>query len=293
MFNRTTLLVLFLLCIYPINLTQAQDTDCPRPDTWTGTYIVQAGDNLFRIARNNNVNLQTLAEANCISNIRSISVGQVLYLPSGTSSINGFVALTLYNLPADSVMICNADAIQIMTTEVATGDVEQDLRTTLNLFFSDQYRTNSGSGLINTWASFNINVDSVQVENGVATIALSGDFMMIGFCTDAAYSQQLRHNILMYPEIESANVTMNGQNLVAMLDASGLSTQYKRPTNPDLCPIPLGWQPYVIPAQTNLFRIARDVGRHYTLLADRNCLADASSIQAGNTLYLPQLPEQN
>lgn len=52
------------------------------------------------------------------------------------------MVLTLYSLQDGNELICQADAVQIMTTEVATGDIEQDLRTTLNLFFSDQYRPN-------------------------------------------------------------------------------------------------------------------------------------------------------
>lgn len=46
-----------------------------------GTYIVQPGDNLFRIALRNGLSTQALAEANGITNPALIYVGQVLVIP--------------------------------------------------------------------------------------------------------------------------------------------------------------------------------------------------------------------
>jgi LysM repeat protein len=50
------------------------------------TYTVQPGDNLFRIALRFNVSLTTLAQANNISNVNLIFVGQVLTIPSGSDT---------------------------------------------------------------------------------------------------------------------------------------------------------------------------------------------------------------
>jgi len=49
----------------------------------TSPYVVQAGDNLFRIALNCGVDLSTLASANGISDPTQISVGQTLTIPGG------------------------------------------------------------------------------------------------------------------------------------------------------------------------------------------------------------------
>lgn len=50
------------------------------PDTPT-TYVVQPGDNLYRIALRNSLSLTDLAEANNITNFNLIFVGQVLTIP--------------------------------------------------------------------------------------------------------------------------------------------------------------------------------------------------------------------
>jgi LysM repeat protein len=47
-----------------------------------GTYTVQPGDTLYRIARNYGVNMYTLAQVNAIYNINIIYVGQRLVIPA-------------------------------------------------------------------------------------------------------------------------------------------------------------------------------------------------------------------
>lgn len=49
----------------------------------TRTYIVQAGDTLFSIARRNNTTVDTLVRLNGLSNANVLYVGQVLLLPGG------------------------------------------------------------------------------------------------------------------------------------------------------------------------------------------------------------------
>ena len=56
---------------------------CVRSGTVSGgTYIVQPGDTLYRIARNYGVNMYTLAQANAIYNFNLIYVGQRLVIPA-------------------------------------------------------------------------------------------------------------------------------------------------------------------------------------------------------------------
>lgn len=68
---------------FPGQTQQPTGADC--------TYTVQRGDNLFRIARNYNVDLQTLANYNNIANPSLILVGQQVIIPNcgGTGQIPG------------------------------------------------------------------------------------------------------------------------------------------------------------------------------------------------------------
>ena len=63
-------------------------TDAPEPVIVSGatTYVVQPGDNLFRIALRHNLSTQALAQANNITNPSIISVGQTLTIPASDGS---------------------------------------------------------------------------------------------------------------------------------------------------------------------------------------------------------------
>jgi LysM repeat protein len=55
---------------------------CVRPIMPLGTaYVVQRGDNVYRIARNFGVDMHILAQHNRLENINLIRTGQTLYVP--------------------------------------------------------------------------------------------------------------------------------------------------------------------------------------------------------------------
>ena len=55
---------------------------CVRPVMPLGTpYVVQRGDNVYRIARNFGVDMGILAQHNSLENINLIHTGQTLYIP--------------------------------------------------------------------------------------------------------------------------------------------------------------------------------------------------------------------
>jgi LysM repeat protein len=67
--------------VAPTRPPQPTTTNCvPRSD-WTANYIVQQGDTLGAIARNYNVTVAEMQQANCLANPDAIGVGQVLRVP--------------------------------------------------------------------------------------------------------------------------------------------------------------------------------------------------------------------
>lgn len=69
-----------------------EPTPTPAPVVTTGgetTYVVQPGDNLFRIALRHNLTTAALAQANNITNPSQISVGQTLVIPAGGTTSPG------------------------------------------------------------------------------------------------------------------------------------------------------------------------------------------------------------
>ena len=78
----------------------AEPTAPPAPTPTTGTtYVVQAGDTMFRIAVNFGVSVQAIAQANGLSNPGLIFVGQTLIIPGGNQPVTPPINPTA--VPAD------------------------------------------------------------------------------------------------------------------------------------------------------------------------------------------------
>jgi lipoprotein-anchoring transpeptidase ErfK/SrfK len=71
------------------NSNSAQNVTAPAAATSTGatTYLVNPGDNLFRVALNHGLSTHALAQANGITNYDRIYAGQVLTIPSGDGAV--------------------------------------------------------------------------------------------------------------------------------------------------------------------------------------------------------------
>lgn len=65
----------------PVPPTTEPTGETGQPPTGPTSYTVQAGDTLFSISQRFNVPMQDIATANNLSNVNSLSVGQVLTIP--------------------------------------------------------------------------------------------------------------------------------------------------------------------------------------------------------------------
>jgi hypothetical protein len=64
-------------------------------------------------------------------------------------------------------------------------------------------------------------VNSVTIENGLATIQLTGDIMMLGTCADAEMEAQLLLAVFNEPSIQSALIMLGDANMRSFFDMSG------------------------------------------------------------------------
>lgn len=69
------------------------------------------------------------------------------------------------------------------------------------------------SGLYNSLYQSDLRVDRAVIENGRATVNLSGTVSLGGTCDNPRFEQQLRQTALQFPTISSANITINGRPL--------------------------------------------------------------------------------
>ncbi len=74
-------------------------------------------------------------------------------------------------------------------------------------------QTYGDTDLYNAFYQSKLQIDSVQVTNGIATIRLSGDFVIGGVCDEPRIKEQIRETALQFPTVESVRIYINGQML--------------------------------------------------------------------------------
>lgn len=82
----------------------APNVACQLKTDWP-TYIAQANDTLSGIATRAGTDTQTLAQANCLTNLNMISVGQTLYVPSVPAAVIAPPAAAVQNSFAADVCV--------------------------------------------------------------------------------------------------------------------------------------------------------------------------------------------
>jgi hypothetical protein len=69
------------------------------------------------------------------------------------------------------------------------------------------------SGLYNALAHFDVEVSRIELENGKATVHLTGEYLLIGTCEDPRFLAQLEETVLQFPTIDAVEIFINGENL--------------------------------------------------------------------------------
>lgn len=76
---------------------------------------------------------------------------------------------------------------------------------------------------LNYWHNQGLQVTNVEIDiNGLATIAISGDVMLGGVCSDPTMLSQILLTIFSEPSVQSAYITIGGHNMKQIFDMRGL-----------------------------------------------------------------------
>ncbi len=73
------------------------------------------------------------------------------------------------------------------------------------------------SGLSTALYNWNVTVDSVTVENGFATVQMSGTYSIAGVCDHPRIEAQLEETVLAFPDVSAVQIYVNGQTLESIL----------------------------------------------------------------------------
>ncbi len=85
------------------------------------------------------------------------------------------------------------------------------IRASLNRLFSFKQQNVGQSGLYNALWQSNLTLASAQVDDGVATVSLTGTVQMGGECDTPRFKGQIEQTILAQPGVKQAIVFLNGK----------------------------------------------------------------------------------
>jgi len=93
------------------------------------------------------------------------------------------------------------------------------LRAALTKLLTIKTRFYGESGLYNSLYQSNLSIDSLNLQNGVATIRLSGTISLGGVCDTPRFQAQLEQTVLQFSTIKQANIFINDQPLAKVLSS--------------------------------------------------------------------------
>ncbi len=202
------------------------ETPPPSPPE-TDTYVVRRGDTLANIAYRFHTTVGALLRANpYIGNANRIYPGQVIKLtgapqpptPPAAPSFTS-VQIPLIALSTNGPVGCG-DTLVLVTRNIAatsaplTAAVEQLL--SIHTQFYGQ------SGLYDPLYQANLAIESVTVEDGLATIKLSGQLSLGGVCDDPRVIAQFDALGHQFSTVQRVQVFVNGIALEDLLSGKGL-----------------------------------------------------------------------
>jgi hypothetical protein len=106
-----------------------------------------------------------------------------------------------------------------------TGDVSQDVEATVNAMFgANQAFLEESVALTNFWGGGDFIAETQSFEGSRINLDITGDVVLTGACADAAMEAQMLLTIFDNNLVEEAYITINGENMKQIFDASGTIT---------------------------------------------------------------------
>lgn len=120
------------------------------------------------------------------------------------------------------VVGCDVYAETINSGIAVTGDAVNDVRAALeDMFDANIAYIYDTVEYLNYWGGGVFQVNSVSLEGARLNVAISGELLLEGVCSDAAQEAQLLLTIFEYDAIQEAYITIDGENMKQIFDAAG------------------------------------------------------------------------
>ena len=214
----------------PVVVLPPTVVNCTVRTDWLA-YSVAPGDTLFRIAQRGGSTVSALAAANCLSDPSRIETGQILYVPNpiGGQDIPTMVPdeplRYFLILPGDdgqnaAPVGCDDSIMLVNSSFMRSGSVTQDVAAALNVLFNAQPQA-EGPQYANSLYGKGLVVKNVTLNGARLNVAIDGSLVLSGVCEDARMRAQLLQTIFQFGGFSDAYVTIGGQNVKQLFDASG------------------------------------------------------------------------
>ena len=132
---------------------------------------------------------------------------------SATTSANLYFVALADNGKSGEKIGCN-DSLVAVSTNISGED---SIQATLNELLSYKQQYYGQSGLYNSLYQSNLTIESITIDDGVATVNLTGTVQLGGACDNPRFEQQLMTTILQFPSIESVDIYVNNKPLAEVL----------------------------------------------------------------------------
>lgn len=148
--------------------------------------------------------------------------GEPQGLTAPQSAAEGEVSIYLVS---PSTALDNPEAIgcgdRLVGIPLAITAEESTLEGALRTLFMLGQNYNSEAGLYNALQNSQLEVDNVTLDQGTATIHLSGELSIGGECDNPRVEAQIRETALQFPGVQNVEIFLNGEPLASVLSTRG------------------------------------------------------------------------
>ena len=109
---------------------------------------------------------------------------------------------------------CGDSAVPVQVEIPPTQGV---LKAALGALLSIKNQSYGQSGLYNALYQSNLQVDSISIDGGKASVYLTGTLIMGGECDVPRIQTQLEQTVLQFPTVKEAAIFINGKSLADVL----------------------------------------------------------------------------
>jgi hypothetical protein len=135
-----------------------------------------------------------------------------------TSMVQIYLIALEDNGQGGSPVGCGDSAIPVQFEIQPTQGV---LKAALQELLSIKAQFYGQSGLYNALYQSDLQVESVRIDNGVASVYLTGSLIMGGECDAPRVQAQLEHTVLQFTTVTVADIYINGKPLADVLSLKG------------------------------------------------------------------------